>query len=227
MTRVLVIMRRVPEPELMTEPEQARAYAAADFSEPHNHFVRLFGEHFADRDIAGLVLDLGCGAADICIRFARAYPECRLLGVDGARAMLDEGMRAVAASGLTDRIQLMEGYLPEVALPEVEFAAVISNSLLHHMRDPQDFWQTVGRTAPAGAPVFVMDLMRPRDESETMQLVEANTADAPEILRRDFHRSLLAAYRPDEVQAQLKAAGLAHLSAAAISDRHWLVAGTR
>lgn len=220
-------MRRVPEPELMTDPEQARAYAAADFSEPHNHFMQLFGEHFAGRAITGLVLDLGCGPADIAIRFARAYPDCRLLGVDGARAMLDEGMRAVTAAGLTDRIQLVEGHLPDAALPEVEFAAVISNSLLHHMRDPNDLWQTITRLVPAGTPIFVMDLMRPRDESETRQLVEANTADAPEILRRDFHRSLLAAYRPDEVQPQLEAAGLGHLSATAISDRHWLVAGTR
>ena len=220
-------MRRIPEPELMTDPEQARAYAAADFSEPHNHFVQLFGEHFADRDISGLVLDLGCGPADISIRFARAYPDCRLLGIDGARAMLDEATRMVTAAGLIDRIQLVEGYLPDMALPEVEFAAVISNSLLHHMRDPKDFWQTVARLAPAGAPLFVMDLMRPADESETQRLVDANTTDAPEILRRDFHRSLLAAYRPAEVQTQLEAAGLGHLSAAAISDRHWLVAGTR
>ncbi len=34
-------MDRIPEPELMDEVEQARAYAAADFSEPHQAFVLL------------------------------------------------------------------------------------------------------------------------------------------------------------------------------------------
>lgn len=220
-------MKRVPEPELMTDPEQARAYATADFSEPHNHFVELFREHFAGHEITGLVLDLGCGPADITIRFARAYPDCRLLGIDGARAMLDEGLHAVAAAGLEGRIQLMEGRLPDVTLPEVDFGAVISNSLLHHMGDPKDFWQTVAAVVMPGTPLLVMDLMRPEDERQTEALVTTYAADAPAILRRDFHRSLLAAYRPAEVQAQLDAAGLAHLSAAVVSDRHWLVAGER
>lgn len=221
------MMERIPEPELMLDPEQARAYAAADFSEPHNYFVQLFREHFGDDLGGGLVLDLGCGPADICIRFARAYPDCRILGVDGARAMLDEGLRAVAAAGLGERIQLVEGYLPGAALPEVRYTAVISNSLVHHMRSAADFWQTVAEQASPGTPICVMDLMRPESEAQTESLVKQYAADAPDVLRRDFHRSLLAAYRPDEVQGQLQEAGLAHLSAAAISDRHWLVAGER
>lgn len=220
-------MERIPEPELMTDPEQARAYAAADFSEPHDYFVQLFREHFPEGIGEGLVLDLGCGPADISVRFARTYTDCRILGVDGARAMLDEGLRAVAAAGLAERIHLMEGYLPGAALPAVSYAAVISNSLLHHMRSPRDFWQTVAKQAAPGTPVCVMDLMRPADEAQVEALVAAHAADAPAVLCRDFHRSLLAAYRPDEVQGQLEEAGLMHLSAAAVSDRHWLVAGYR
>ena len=68
-------MKRIPEPELMDDPEQARAYALADFSEPHqafiDHFARCFPRHRPRR-----VLDLGCGPADVTIRFARAYPDC-------------------------------------------------------------------------------------------------------------------------------------------------------
>ena len=53
-------MKRIPEPELMDEVEQARAYAAADFSEPHQAFVKHFRQRFADYD-PKQVLDLGCG----------------------------------------------------------------------------------------------------------------------------------------------------------------------
>lgn len=218
-------MERRPEPELMTDPAQARAYAEADFSEPHDHFIELFRAHFPEQAITGLVLDLGCGPADVSIRFARAYPDCRILGVDGARAMLDEGLRAVAHAGLADRIRLVEGYLPGAALPEVEFAAVISNSLLHHLGDPMVLWQTMAEIAVPGTPVCVMDLLRPADRAAAERLVAEHAADAPEILRQDFFSSLLAAYRLEEVQAQLSQAGLSHLSAAEISDRHLLVAG--
>ena len=34
-------MERVIEPELMSDKEQAIAYANANFEEPHNHFLEL------------------------------------------------------------------------------------------------------------------------------------------------------------------------------------------
>ena len=67
-------MERQPEPDLMDEEEQARAYALADFEAPHENFVELFKQRFAGEDITGDVLDLGCGPADVSIRFARHFP---------------------------------------------------------------------------------------------------------------------------------------------------------
>ena len=52
-------MKRIPEPELMLEEEQARAYAQADFEEPHNRFIELFGQLFPEAS-PEYVLDLGC-----------------------------------------------------------------------------------------------------------------------------------------------------------------------
>ena len=78
-------MQRILEPELMEDPVQAAAYAAADFSDPHGLFINKFQEVFPGRRITGHVLDLGCGPADISLRFARAYPECR---IDGAGALV-------------------------------------------------------------------------------------------------------------------------------------------
>ena len=37
-------MDRVPEPELMLDPDQARAYAEADFEAPHRHCVKTLFE---------------------------------------------------------------------------------------------------------------------------------------------------------------------------------------
>src|SRR3970282_1704719 len=98
-------MERFPEPELMDDPAQALAYATADFSEPHEAFVRHFQRLFPEFK-RGRMLDLGCGAADITIRFARAYPAARLDGVDGARAMLRHAREAVAKAQLEPRVSL-------------------------------------------------------------------------------------------------------------------------
>ena len=44
-------MERIPEPDLMNDPEQALAYAQADFEEPHNQFVELFKNRFPEEKI--------------------------------------------------------------------------------------------------------------------------------------------------------------------------------
>ncbi|MFN3397754.1 MAG: class I SAM-dependent methyltransferase [Sulfurimicrobium sp.] len=218
-------MQRIPEPELMNEPEQARAYAEADFSEPHNAFVAHFRQHFPGF-AGGAAIDLGCGPADVTMRFARTYPEATILGLDGAQAMLDLGCKAVEARGLAQRLTLRQCRLPDMGLPARAFDAVISNSLLHHLDDPAVLWQTVRHVARRGAALLVMDLMRPASTAEAENLTRRYAADAPPVLQRDFHHSLLAAYRPDEVRQQLDAAGLEQLRVEAVSDRHLLVWGT-
>lgn len=217
-------MRRVPEPELMLEDEQARAYAEADFSEPHNNFVQSFREKFGPR-LKGHVLDLGCGAADIAIRFAEAYPQCIVHGIDGSEAMLKYGREAIRHRGLKDRIRLYKRYLPARALPQKKYDAIISNSLLHHLDDPAVLWKSIEQFARPGAPVFVMDLMRPVNRAEARKLTRLYAASEPSILRRDFYNSLLAAYTIAEVQAQLEQAGLRKFWIRQVSDRHFQTGG--
>ncbi|HET9234963.1 MAG TPA: SAM-dependent methyltransferase, partial [Candidatus Eisenbacteria bacterium] len=86
-------------------------------------------------------------------------------------------------------------------------------------------WETVRRLAAPGAPVYVMDLVRPGSVSEAERLVEMYAAGEPEVLRRDFYNSLLAAFSLEEIEGQLEHAQLPHLEVKAVSDRHVLIAG--
>ena len=218
-------MKRIPEPELMEGREQARAYARADFEEPHSRFLSLMQDMFPVREVGPWVTDLGCGAADISIRVAEAYPDCKVHGVDASRAMLDYGHRAIRVAGLEGRVQLHSGYLPGVTFPRPSYDTIISNSLLHHLPDPMILWREVRRLSRPGSGVFVMDLLRPGDRRRARELVRTYCSDEPEILRRDFYHSLLAAYRPDEISDQLRKTDLAHLEVRTVSDRHLLVSG--
>lgn len=215
-------MQRRPEPELMDDPAQARAYAEADFAAPHEAFVDEFQAAFPGHD-PRRVLDLGCGPADVTLRFARRYPQAAILGVDGARAMLALGHAAVAAEHLDDRISFVLARLPGFAFQPV-FDTVISNSLLHHLADPAVLWDAI--KAACGASVFVMDLRRPDSERAAQALVEQYAANEAPVLKQDFYRSLLAAYAPQEIVAQLQHAGLGGaLRVRAHGDRHVIVWG--
>lgn len=220
----MTMLPRTPEPELMDEPAQARAYAEADFSEAHDAFVAGFiarnGAGFS-----GEVVDLGCGPCDVAVRFALALPGCSLTAVDGADAMLELARLRITRLQLEDRIHLRRLRLPAPAPEGHRYDAVISNSLLHHLADPATLWRSALDYARPGAALWVMDLLRPASEAELEALAHRYAADAPAVLRRDFMASLRAAYRVEEVRAQLLAAGLGHLEVRVASDRHLTVAG--
>jgi ubiquinone/menaquinone biosynthesis C-methylase UbiE len=217
-------MNRVLEPELMTDREQAEAYAAADFASVNQGFVDRFRALFPDLD-RGALVDLGCGPADIPIRLCRALPAVTVTGVDGSEAMLAPGRVAVAAAGLGAHVRLVCARLPGLPRPAGGFEGVVSNSLLHHMPRPEVFWAEVARLGRVGAAVLVTDLHRPESVERARDIVQTYSGDEPEVLKRDFFHSLCAAFTLAEVKAQVREAGLATLSCEMISDRHWAVWG--
>jgi 2-polyprenyl-3-methyl-5-hydroxy-6-metoxy-1,4-benzoquinol methylase len=222
-------MQRTPEPELMDDAAQARAYSEADFAEPHEAFVDHVLARFPELARADVrVLDLGCGPADVTARVARRLTQAHIVGVDGSEPMLALGRERLAAAGLDSRVELRCALLPDDRLTgDGPFDVVVSNSLLHHLHDPAVIWDAVATLAAPAAPVVVMDLRRPADAATVDALVERYAAGEPDVLVADFGASLHAAFTPEEVEAQLAAAGLGHLAVEVVSDRHLVVSGRR
>ena len=212
-------MERVLEPELMLDEQQALAYAGADFSDANASFTRLFTEKFP-AITSGTLVDLGCGPADILIRLAHALPGVSLVGIDGSEAMLGPGRRAVAAAALDTRIRLQLGQFPNAALPDHCCAAIVSNSVLHHLPEGALLWQEALRLGSSGAGVLVMDLLRPSSPARAREIVERTSPHDPPVLKEDFFNSLCAAFTLGEVRAQLHAAGLPHFQCEQVSERH-------
>jgi SAM-dependent methyltransferase len=230
-------MERICEPELMDDPLQARAYAEADFSGTDQAFSERILALLAAAstpDQAPRLLDLGCGPGNISFRLAAALPRAHLLGLDGAAAMLalaerdrqSDPRRWVHLRFHQACLPLPGGALD--ALPEPfapPYGVLVSNSLLHHLHDPAVLWQTVRQLASPAALVVVRDLRRPASEEALQALVARYAADAPAVLRRDFANSLAAAFRPEEVEAQLALAGLSALRVEPLEDRYLEISG--
>lgn len=220
-----VTMERMPEPELMDSPEQAAAYAGADFSESNDLVAGRVLGLVREGDVELSVVDLGCGPADIAIRLAKRRPTFRIDAVDAGPNMLARAREALVAQGLLDRIRLIEARLPSTQLEAGSYDVVLSNSLLHHLPDPMALWEGVRNLAKRGAAVCVMDLRRPHDLDAAHELTQTYAGDAPPVLRNDFFSSLQAAYTPEEVIDQLRRVGLDELEVEEPTDRHVLVCG--
>lgn len=223
-------MKRIPEPELMDSLEQTQAYAAADFSEPNRLFSQAVRRTLKGQQPAleTRLLDLGCGSGGLLVELAHTLPDWDMLGVDAGPNMLKLARQCIAEENLDGRVALIEAHLPsdlEAVRALGPFEAIVSNSLVHHLNDPMTMWASIKALGQAGTHVVVMDLARPASLEEAKDLVEAHTQGALPALKEDFYNSLLAAWRPDEIESQLASMGWGHWSIERPSHRHWLVSG--
>ena len=169
------MLTRVLEPEAMDTPEEASAYDAMDHAAVNKHFVDDLLEAGLS-DAPGVeVLDLGCGTGQIPIELCRRTSHLKVVAVDLAENMLRIGRENVARAGLSDRIELTHADAkPSLALRASvgagsfaagRFAAVISNSLVHHVPEPAGVLAEAVRLASPGGLIFFRDLLRPPDDS--------------------------------------------------------------
>jgi ubiquinone/menaquinone biosynthesis C-methylase UbiE len=217
-------MDRILEPELMSDETQALAYAKADFVQVNQGFVDRFRASFPTA-VGGTMVDLGCGPGDIPVRFARAMPGFTITAVDGSEPMIALAQEAVKAAGVEARVHTRCARLPMLPLPLQSFDAVVSNSLVHHMPDPQLFWNEIVRLGKPGAIVLVMDLFRPESPERAREIVERYSGNEAPVLKEDFFNSLCAAFTMREIRYQIRSRGLGGLVCELASDRHWIVWG--
>jgi hypothetical protein len=74
------------------------------------------------------------------------------------------------------------------------------------------------------AAIYVMDLYRPNSREDAKKIVESVSGNEPEVLKRDFYNSLLAAFTVDEIRDHLESASLP-LNVEKVSERHLLIHG--
>jgi len=217
-------MERQPEPEAMDIAEEAEAYAQADFAEVNAAFVnRLM--YFMGKRQSALSLDLGTGPGDIPIRIMRHGVRWHIAAADISPPMLRHARGAITAAGLGWAIHAVCADGKAEPFPSGAFDIVFSNSILHHISETEPFWAEVKRVAKRGAFVLLRDLARPPTPEAATDVVRTYSGEESLLLRQEYYRSLLAAYTPEEVRAQLARAGLGVLMVEMVSDRHLDVFG--
>ena len=212
-------MKRVPEPDLMEQKEQAHAYANADFSNSNELFLEKLFEFCSITDETK-ILDVGCGDGEIPIEIYKKT-KSKITALDGSSAMLDEFSKKMSANNIND-IKIIQRRYEDTQLGEKSFDILISNSVLHHVKSPKLFWEKSFNLVRQQGHIVLMDLFRPSNEHELLTVLDKYGGDNP-VLLNDFENSLRAAYIPDEVEGQLSSFHNISSSVKAISDRHFFV----
>jgi ubiquinone/menaquinone biosynthesis C-methylase UbiE len=212
---------RVLEPEVMDTAEDATDYDRMDHSDVNRRFASDFFS--ACPHPAGVVLDVGTGTAQIPIEMCRQHPVVVVHAIDLADEMLKLATANVAAARLTDRIHLEKANGRQLPHTAGGFAAVVSNSIIHHIPHPFECLGEMVRVCTSGGTLFVRDLLRPSSEQELTRLVDAYAADCNPHQRKLFADSLRAALTLAEVQTLLVELGFDPSTVTQTSDRHWTI----
>jgi ubiquinone/menaquinone biosynthesis methyltransferase len=108
------------------------------------------------------VLDVATGTADVAIEFARRTRVGRIVGLDPSPGMIEVGNEKLAAAGLADRIQLIEGDALALPFDDDAFDVV---SIAFGLRNLPDFERGVSemaRVLKPGGRLVVLEFLPPR-----------------------------------------------------------------
>ena len=217
---------RVLEPEAMDTPEEAAEYDAMDHSGVNSRFVADL-RRFCGGRVEGLVLDLGIGTARIPIELCRVDPEVNVVGVDLARWMLEVAEVNINKADLEDRIKLQLGDGKELYDEDETYSGVMSNTIVHHVPDPESMFVEMIRLAEEGGFVFVRDLVRPETPEQVDWYVRRYAGKESAKAKALFAASLNAAFTLEEVRNLVSKVGSDPNSVRMSSNRHWTWAWKR
>jgi len=212
------MLARVLEPEVMDSADEARDYDAMDHAGVNRVFVADFLGRWAG---GGPILDVGTGTAQIPIELCRQSASAQITAIDLADHMLTVGRGNVQQAGFADRITLERRDAKALPYTPAAFAAVISNSIVHHIPEPAAVMAEMVRVLRPGGLVFVRDLLRPDDLTALQALVQTYAGADNAHQRQMFADSLHAALTLAEVRALVLALGFPADSVQQTTDRHW------
>ena len=135
--------------------------------------------------------------------------------------MLDEFSKKMSANDIDD-IKIIQRRYEDTRFVEKSFDILISNSVLHHVKSPKQFWEKSFNLVRQQGYIMLMDLFRPSNEHDLSTVLNKYGGNNP-VLLSDFENSLRAAYTLDEVEDQLSSFPNISSSVKAISDRHFFV----
>jgi SAM-dependent methyltransferase len=145
-----------PEPELGNVPDAS----VESFAGVANHWMlgRIEGGE--------TVLDLGCGAGtDLLIAAQMAGAEGRAIGIDMTASMLDRARGSAEAMGL-GTVELHEGLIEQLPMPDKSVDVVISNGVIDLVPDKDAVFAEIDRVLRPGGRLQVADVVIHKEVSE-------------------------------------------------------------
>ena len=229
-------MERIPEPELMEGKEQVISYDEADFSEGEVNLINQINYYLLKKNISlgekDLIVDLGCGPGNISEKLAKKWPNTEVVGIDGSKEMVLRAEFNNKNSINMKKLKNLHYICSDIkdiksnnVLLKKRISLLVSNSLIHHITNLEDFFNTIRSLSSNFTVNFHKDLKRPLDEKSALELKAQCSTKYNEILTNDYYASLRASYTFKELKNFISDNDLSSLEVFEDGDKYLIVYG--
>ena len=185
-------------------------------------YLALAAKHLAERRRVGYemlrlgpgaaVLDVGCGAGEVCVELAeRVGPSGRVAGIDPSETMLAAARRAAEAARAP--IELHVGSVYALPFPDGTFDAVRAERVFQHLEDPEAGLREMLRVTRSGGRVMIFD---PDHGQHGIALDEPRHRRVYEASMRAMLRMLVNPHSGTRLRPMFKRAGLVEIESHAV-----------
>ncbi|HEY4784995.1 MAG TPA: class I SAM-dependent methyltransferase [Bacteroidales bacterium] len=87
------------------------------------------------------LLDIGCGAGNYTLMMLTKIPNINCTLVDLSKPMLDKAFERISQQ-TNGKVEMLQGDIRVVKLPENQFDIILAGAVLHHLRDDKDWGTT-------------------------------------------------------------------------------------
>lgn len=193
-------------------------FSDVDATGNSDYFIQYLGQAAAllatlrreDLDQIGLqssasVLDVGCGAGEVCVELARRVgPTGRVVGVDVSHAMVEAARKSAAAAGVPLEFQVASA--ERLPFADQSFDVTRAERVFQHLANPVSALAEMTRVTRVGGQVTIFD---PDHGQCGIALDDPADRATWETLRTRFLKSIANPHSGTRLAGMMKAAGLA------------------
>jgi ubiquinone/menaquinone biosynthesis C-methylase UbiE len=153
------------------------------------------------------VLDVGCGAGEICVDLAdRVGPAGRIAGVDVSEAMIEAARRAATSARCNIDLRVASAY--QLPFADQSFDVVRAERVFQHLAEPEAALMEMLRVTRIGGQVMLVD---PDHGQFSVAVDDPGERKVFEAARRSLLRMIVNPHSGIRLRALLQRAGLGEI----------------
>ena len=143
---------------------------------PNRIFTKWFrriATDIRDRQISGIILDMGTGPGRLPIEIAKRVPGVEVIGIDISEDMVKIAKKNAEEEGVTDRVKFEVASAYNTGFDDDSIDLVVSTGLIHHLREPLSAFNEAYRILKSGGEAWMYDGRKDVTKAEFEETVKS------------------------------------------------------